>query len=130
MILCSELVKDARARKRVPITAPDVDAVMQKMICNESSISKKDFDNLISCGESEFDLIRPEDSMRILKDIAIKSRNSLAISRDEIDVFDKHKSKEIIDELLRRGVLERMPDSAKKVKIKVGLFKKWLLNHE
>ena len=130
MILCSELVKFARQRKRLPIQANDVDTLVQKMICNESSISRKDFDNLISCGESRLDIIDKDDSIKVLKDIALKSRNIEFYDINEIKVFDKEKVKKIINDLLRRGVLEPHPDFGNKVRIKVGLFKRWLLNHE
>lgn len=130
MILCSELVKFARQRKRLPIQANDVDALVQKMICNESSISRKDFDNLISCGESRLDIIDKDDSLKVLKDIAIKSRNIGFYDINEIKVFDREKVKNIINDLLRRRVLEPHPDFGNKVRIKVGLFNRWLLNHE
>ena len=100
------------------------------MICNESSISRKDFDNLISCGESRLDVIDKDDSLKVLKDIAVKSRNIDFYDINEIKVFSPDKVKNIIDDLLRRGVLQRHPDFSNKVKIKVGLFKRWLLNHE
>ena len=130
MILCSELVKDARQRKYLPIRGSDVNTLVQKMICNESSISRKDFDNLISCGESRLDIIDKDDSIKVLKDIAIKSRNIEFYDINEIKVFNKEKVKNIINDLLRRRVLEPHPDSGNRVKIKVGLFKRWLLNHE
>ena len=130
MILCSELVKYARQRKRLPILANDVNSLVLRMICNESSISRKDFDNLISCGESRLDIIDKDDSIKVLKDIAVKSRNIDYYDINAINVFDKDKVKYIIEDLLRRGVLERHADISNKVKIKVGLFKRWLLNHE
>lgn len=130
MIICSELVRYARERKRLPIQGYDVDALVQKMICNESSISRKDFDNLISCGESRLDIVDKNDSLKVLKDIAIKSRNMEYYDINAIDVFNKEKVKTIIDDLLRRGVLEPHPVISNKIKIKVELFKRWLLNHE
>lgn len=130
MIICSELVKYARQRKRLPIQLSDVNALVQKMICNESSISRKDFDNLISCGESRLDIIDKDDSIKVLKDIAVKSRNIDYYDINKISVFSPDKVKNIINDLLRRGVLQRHTDFSNKVKIKVGLFKRWLLNHE
>lgn len=130
MILCSELVNFTRERKRVPIQVSDVDALVQKMICNESSISEKDFDNLISCGESKLDIINKDDSLKVLKDIANKARYIDYYDINAINVFNKEKVKIIIDDLLRRGVLEPHPNFSNKVKIKVELFKLWLLNHE
>lgn len=130
MILCSELVKYARQRRRLPIKLGDVDALVQRMNCNESSINSKDFDNLISCGESRLDLINRDDSLKVLKDLAVKSRNVEYYDINAITVFDKEKVKMIIDDLLRRGVLVPHPNLSNKVKIKVKLFKLWLLNHE
>ena len=130
MILCSELVKYTRQRKRLPILVSDVDALAQRMICNESSISRRDFDNLISCGESRLDIIDKDDSLMVLKDIARKSRHMDYYDINAIDVFESNKVRTIIDDLLRRGVLEPHPEFPNKVKIKVGLFKRWLLNHE
>lgn len=130
MILCSELVRYARERKKLPIRVSDVDALVQKMICNESSISRKDFDNLISCGESRLDIIDKNDSLKVLKDIAIKARNVDYYDINAISVFNKDKVKTIIDDLLRRGVLEPHPNFPNRVKIKVELFKRWLLNHD
>ena len=130
MILCSELVKYARQRKRLPIQVSDVNALVQRMICNESSISRKDFDNLISCGESRLDIIDKDDSLKVLKDIAVKSRNVDYYNVADINVFSIEKVKSIINDLLRRGVLEPHPEIPNKVRIKVGLFKRWLLNHE
>lgn len=131
MILCSELVKDARRRKRLPIHISDVKMLVQKMVCNESSISRKDFDNLISCGESRLDLIDKEDSISVLKNIANISRNGVYCDVNAITTFnDKEKVRSVIEDLLHRRVLERHPEFGGKVKIKVGLFKSWLLNHE
>jgi len=130
MILCSELVKYARNRKKLPISDDDVNILLQRMICNESSIGRKDFDNLISCGESRFDIIDKDDSLKVLKDIAMKARNVTYYDINAINVFDKDKVKNIIKDLLRRGVLEPHPLFSNKVKIKVELFKRWLLNHE
>ena len=120
MIICSELVKYARQRKRLPIQLSDVNALVQKMICNESSISRKDFDNLISCGGSRLDIIDKDDSLKVLKDIAVKSRNIDYYDINEIKVFGPDKVKNIIDDLLRRGVLQRHTDFSNKVKIKVA----------
>lgn len=128
MILCSELVKYARQRRRLPIHVGDVDALVQRIICNESSISRKDFDNLISCGESRLDLIDKDDSLKVLKDLAMKSRNVEYYDINAITVFEKETVRYIVDDLLRRGVLAT--NLSKKVKIKVELFKLWLLNHE
>ncbi len=100
------------------------------MVCNESSISRKDFDNLISCGESRLDIIDKDESIKVLKDIAVKSRNIEYYDVSAINVYDKNKVRFIIEDLLRRGVLELHPEISSKVKIKVGLFKRWLLNHE
>ena len=100
------------------------------MICNESSISRKDFDNLISCWESRLDIIDKDDSLKVLKEIAVKSRNIDYYDINEIKAFSPDKVRNIIDDLLRRGVLQRHTDFSNKVKIKVGLFKRWLLNHE
>ncbi len=130
MILCSELVKYTRLSKRLPIQVIDINNLVQRMICNESSISRKDFDNLISCGESRLDVIDKDDSIKVLREIALKSRNIEYYDINSINVFNKEKIKEIIDDLLRRGVLERHADLSNKIKIKVGLFKRWLLNHE
>lgn len=130
MILCSELVKYTRQRKRLPILVSDVNALVQRMICNESSISRRDFDNLISCGESRLDIIDKDDSLMVLKDIARKSRHMDYYDINAIDVFESNKVRTIIEDLLRRGVLEPHPEFLNKVKIKVGLFKRWLLNHE
>ena len=112
------------------IYANDVDDVVQRMICSESSISRKDFDNLISCGESRIDPISKEESVKVLKDIAIKTRHVEYCDTSEIKVFDKETVKNIVDDLLRRKVLEPRAGVGNKVKIKVGLFKHWLLNHE
>lgn len=128
MILCSELVKWARLKKRIPITGPDVNTVVEKMIYNESSISRKDFDNLISCGETKLDIINHEDSLRILKEIAIKSRNIGYADYKGIGIFNHEKIENIINDLIQRQVIERC--SSSRVKIKVELFKLWLLNHE
>ena len=130
MILCNELVEYAKERKRMRIYANDVDDVVRRMICSESSISRKDFDNLISCGESRIDPISKDESVKVLKDIAIKTRHIEYCDTSEIKVFDRDTVKTIIDDLLRRKVLEPRAGVGNKVKIKVGLFKHWLLNHE
>lgn len=128
MILCSELVKWARQRKRVPITEPDVNNVVEKMIYNESSISRRDFDNLISCGESKLDIINHEDSLKVLREIAVKSRNIGYANCKDLRIFALEKIELIVTDLIKRRVIETVANG--KVKIKVELFKEWLLNHE
>ena len=93
---------------------------------NSTSTNATDVNNDLG----DFDIIDKDDSLKVLKEIAVKSRNIDYYDINEIKAFSPDKVKNIIDDLLRRGVLQRHTDFSNKVKIKVGLFKRWLLNHE
>ena len=131
-ILCSEMVKYAHKRQRVPITVLDVNELVKQILSDESTISRKDFDNLVSCGEAKLDIISADQSIAVLKAIAFNTRNSEYCDLEEVKVYqDEELMDKIVGELRRRRVIVSDPNyiNQNRVKIVVELFKLWLLKH-
>ena len=126
------MVKYAHKRQRVPITVLDVNEVVKPILSDESTIRRKDFDHLVSCGEAKLDIISADQSIAVLKAIAFNTRNSEYCDLEEVKVYqDEELMDKIVGELRRRRVIVSDPNyiNQNRVKIVVELFKLWLLKH-
>lgn len=130
--ICSDMVKYANSHKRLPITYYDVKSVTDININDRGSFTRRDFDNLITCGDAKLDIVPPALSYKVLRDISILSHNAEYIDVKDIPGYvTDDRIALIIKEMLRRKVLIQKSNMGERtlVKIQVELFKEWIFNH-
>ncbi len=85
------------------------------------------FDNLINSGDVRPDAISDEDARRVLVAIAVNSQTGPS-SRGAIACETRTTIDTILDDLVKRDVVER--ERGQYYRIRVGLFKEWLVAHQ
>lgn len=128
-IICNELVRFMNNKKKPVLTPADIEDVIEMLTSGFNSLTEFDFENLLSAGDKNLDEIKPEDAIEVIKQIAIQTKFIPYARREDINVFNKEKDDQIINDLIKRAVISEQLDQPKKYKIEVQLFKKWLLNH-
>jgi|GEM_PF-3528877 len=127
-IFCNRLVEYMNRKKAIYVTDADIETVKETLIGGHNSLDNSVFDNLISAGDSSIDDISKEDTLSILRDIAQGSRIQYYCDRSAINSQTSKPIDQILDNLVGREVIEKQGISL--YKIKVGLFKEWLLAHQ
>jgi hypothetical protein len=126
-IFCARLVEYMNSQKAISVTEADVYDVAQTFIRGEQSLSPDKFDNLITAGDADIEAFNPQDILKALKEIAFASKNLDSCSRESIKLGDKEKEEQILSDLKTREVISCPQPGF--YKIKVRLFKEWLLNN-
>ena len=125
-IICNRLV-DYMNRKRARLaTASDVEQVKDELIRDVNALGLDKFDNLINAGDTSEDAISDGDTLKILTAIAMNSRTG-PCSRGSIACATRAPVDTILEDLVQREVIER--ERAQYYRIRVGLFKEWLIAH-
>ena len=125
-IICNRLV-DYMNRKRVPrVTSSDVEQVKDELIRDVNALGPDKFDNLISSGDTSLDAICDEDTLQVLKAIAVNSQTGPCNSQI-LDCDTKSSIETILEDLVHREVIECEREHY--YQIRVGLFKEWLIAH-
>ena len=126
-IFCARLVEYMNNQKAISVTEADVYDVAQTFISGEQSLSPNKFDNLITAGDADIEAFNPQDILKALKEIALASKNLDSCTRDSIKLGNKEKEEQILSDLKTREVISCPQPNF--YKIKVRLFKEWLLNN-
>lgn len=128
-IFCSRLVNYMNSNKSITVTEADVNEVAKSFVVGDQALEEDKFDNLIRAGETEDLQEYPESEIiRVLREIAIGSKNIGYCSRNGIDALDdKQREDDILKHLVDREVLEKKGEDNYKIQVK--LFQEWLLNH-
>jgi tetratricopeptide (TPR) repeat protein len=125
-IICNRLV-DYMNRKRAKLaTASDVEQVKDELIRDVNALGLDKFDNLINSGDTSEDAISDEDTLKVLTAIAVNSRTG-PCNRSSIACATRAPVDTILEDLVQREVIER--ERAQYYRIRVGLFKEWLIAH-
>jgi len=126
-IICDRLVRYMNHKRASLITEADVEQVKNELIRGVNALGLDKFDNLVNSGDTSDDTISDDDALNVLKAIAVNSvtgpcnRNSIACeTQKSID--------EILDDLVNREVIER--ERGRYYRIRVGLFRDWLITHQ
>jgi tetratricopeptide (TPR) repeat protein len=127
-IFCNRLVEYMNRKKAIYVTDADIETVKETLISGHNSLDDSVFDNLISAGDSSIDDISREDALFVLRDIAQGSRIQSHCDRSAINYQTSKSIDQILENLVRREVIEKQGTSL--YKIKVSLFKEWLLAHQ
>lgn len=117
------------SNKSITVTEADVNEVAKSFVVGDQALEEDKFDNLIRAGETEDLQEYPESEIiRVLREIAIGSKNIGYCSRNGIDALDdKQREDDILKHLVDREVLEKKGEDNYKIQVK--LFQEWLLNH-
>ena len=128
-IFCARLVNYMNSNKSITVTEADVNEVAKSFVVGDQALEEDKFDNLIRAGETEDLQEYPESEIiRVLREIAIGSKNIGYCSRNGIDALDdKQREDDILKHLVDREVLEKKGEDNYKIQVK--LFQEWLLNH-
>lgn len=127
-IFCNRLVEYMNCKKAIYVTDADIERVKENLISGHNSLEDAVFDNLISAGDTNIDDISKEDALAVLYDIANGSRIQQYCDRSAITAHTSVPIDKILDDLVRREVVEKQRTSL--FRIRVGLFKEWLLAHQ
>lgn len=126
-IFCNRLVNYMNRKQAVYVTDADIERVKDELISGHNSVEGAVFDNLTSAGDSSSDSIPKEDAEAVLRAIAFGSRNQTYCDRTTINLSTTMTVDQILDDLVRREVIEKQKSS---YRIKVDLFKEWLLAYQ
>lgn len=107
------------------VTQADVEQVKNELITGPKALDARDFDNLVSSGDTSKDAISTEDASAVVRAIAINTGTGWC-SRDRILVDTKTEVGTILADLVLREVVEV---KGQLYAIRVGLFKEWLIAH-
>jgi AAA+ ATPase superfamily predicted ATPase len=125
-MMCNKLVVDMNNKKTIYVTDADVEQIKDDMIRGVNALTEDKFDNFISAGDDSPDAISNKDTLEVLKSIALGSRTG-PCSKNNINCKTSVSIDMIIEDLLKREVIERPSDNH--YRIRVELFKEWLIAH-
>jgi hypothetical protein len=124
-IICSRLVEYMISKRKKLATKADVGRIREALISGLGKLKLEDFENLYSSGDKSSDAFSDSDALMVLRVIAQSTRQTSTCMRSEIVVSTEKPIDAILDELTSRNVLEQERGSY--YKIRVGLFKEWLI---
>lgn len=141
-IFCSSLVNYMNEKHLINITEADVLNVANYLTKGPSSLDKAKFENLLSAretdGDDNADGDKIDDAIRMFQDadvetvlyaIARASQNTPWANRDDIKTpLAPEVENGILTQLASRDVIEKR-ENDNILRIKVRLYKEWLLNH-
>ena len=125
-IVCNRLVEYMNRKHASLVTASDVEQVKDELVRDVNALGQDKFDNLINSGDTSESAISDEDILSVLTTIAINSQTG-SCNRHSIDCKTLSSIETILQDLMRREVIER--EGAQSYRIRVGLFKEWLVAH-
>ena len=126
-IISNRLVEYMNAKRYPLVTQADVEQVKQGLISGENALGIEKFDNLVNSGDTSRDAILDEDVLKVLEIIAVNSRSG-SCSRNMIACETQTPVDKILDDLVNRKVVECQQNQY--YRIKVELFKEWLIAHK
>jgi tetratricopeptide (TPR) repeat protein len=126
-IFCNRLVEYMNRNKAIYVTDADIERVKQDLLRGQNALNVGQFDNLLSSADEHTNVISVADARAVLSQIAQHTRHQ---DYCEVSRIQAHTSKpltEILEDLVRREVLEKQSET---YRIRVGLFKEWLLESQ
>lgn len=128
-IFCDRLVDYMNLKKLARIADPDIDNVKDELIRGANSLDITAFDNLISSDINETNQISQDQTLIVLREIAIRTRRRQSwCDSSEIKAETTPSIDEILKDLVDREVIEK--DGESLYRIRVELFKEWLLANQ
>jgi hypothetical protein len=127
-ILCEHLVEYMNRRKVNYVTEADIEKVKGDLISGNNSLERAKFDNLTAAGDDNTDNISKDDAEAVLRDIANGSPSQSWCPRSAITSHTKSSIGDVLEDLVTRKVIEKNVKFG--FRIRVGLFKEWLLENQ
>lgn len=141
-IFCSYLVDFMNKKHYNNVTEADIQDVVEELTTGVNALDSAKFENLLSSGETDNDedqsgaevddaikIYTDSDVEMVLKAVAKASSNKIWASRSDISTYlPKDEVTGILKQLKDRDVLDDKDDQSY-YKIKVRLYKEWLLKH-
>jgi cold shock CspA family protein/thioredoxin-like negative regulator of GroEL len=124
-IICNRLVEHMRLKRQKLATKADVERIRDNLIRGVDALRLSDFDNLISSGDTSPEAISDDDALQVLKMVARNTQQLSTCARSEIIGETEKPIDVILEDLVHRNVLECERGSY--YRIRVGLFKEWLI---
>lgn len=127
-IICSRLVENMLSKRQRLATKADVERIRDKLIRGVDALKLSDFENLINPADilpTALSATVDEDALQILKVVARNTQQVSTCARGEIVCETKKPVDEILEDLVHRSVLDCERGSF--YRIRVGLFKEWLI---
>ena len=127
-IFCSHLVEYMNRKKVNYVTDADIEKVKGDLIRGNNSLDRAKFDNLTAAGDDNTDNISKDDAEAVLRDIANGSPSQSWCPRSAITSHTKSSIGDVLEDLVTRKVIEKNVKFG--FRIRVGLFKEWLLENQ
>jgi hypothetical protein len=124
MMFCDKLVEHMNRTRSLVVTEADVEKVKESLVSGHDFLDKVEFDPLYAAGEGKIDTgIEPAEAFSVCAAIAKKSQRGGWCAKTALIDLPYDLEAHLLD-LHDRDVLERKGDS---YRIKVGLFREWML---
>jgi len=121
-LFCNRLIERMNAERQPLIGPADVDNVAEALVHGDKSLTREQFDNLLTPGDAEVSALSAESAMDVLKGCLSGHRRALYL--DGRRAADIQQGPQVLEDLVRRDVIEH--ESEERYRIKVGLFAEWL----
>ena len=127
-IICARLVRHMN-RKRAPlVTESDVEQVKDSLIKGKEALDEAKFHSFVKSGDISRDAISEDNAKKVLTTIAKNSNTDVnGCPRHDIVCDPNLEVDKILADLVRREVVDR--DNREFYRIRVGLFKEWLIEN-
>lgn len=125
-IICSRIVELMNSTQSLYVSQYEVSRVRDELVLGTNRLGQDKFENLYNSGDTSSDAIADNDCLRVLKDIAINSRNG-ACPRQKITCKTEIDVEMVLADLLSRDVISKTDGDL--FTIQVGLFREWLLEN-
>ena len=126
-IFCNRLVEYMNRKHARLVTEADVEQVKNELIRGVNALSLDKFDNLINSGDTSEEAISDQNTLSVLKAIALNSYSG-PCHRNYITCETASPIDVILDDLVKRDVLKREQEYY--YQIRVGLFREWLIANQ
>src|SRR5579883_179392 len=125
-IICNQLVEYMNRKHARLVTDADVEQVKNELVRGDNRLDEDAFDNLLSSGDKSSDAISVEDAKKVLVAIAANTRLGSCDRESIVSAVSGTRApvEAILADLAERDVIEV---EKRRYRIRVGLFKEWLL---
>ncbi len=126
-IICNRLVEYMNQQKAKYVTDADVERVKNDLLAGVNSLQQDKFDNLLTAGDAALEEINPADTLAVCRAIAVGSQMGWC-NLNAIKCRTATPVPDILKDLLDRDVVEKK--GTEDYRLRVGLFREWLLTHQ
>jgi len=126
-IFCNRLVEYMNQKRSKFVSDADVERIKNDLIRGVNALSLDKFDNLVNSGDTSAEALKDEDVLKVLTEVAKNSSPKSFCSRTNINGDMTVPVDDILDDLVKRDVLERRNET---YRIRVDWFREWLVAHQ